>query len=132
MGTKWKQSRNQNPKVGQEWEQSGNKVGTRTPKWEQEWEQSENKVGTRTPNGNKVGTKWEQEPKVGTKWKQEPQSGNKVGTKWEEESGNKNLNVGEVQRQLFLSSQNTLYMRNILAQWSCFIAYPQSYNHHNL
>ena len=65
MGTKWEQSGNKNPKVGQEWEQSvkwdknGSKVGTK-------WEQSGNKVGTRTlkwdKNGNKVGTKWEQEP----------------------------------------------------------------------
>ena len=52
MGIKWKQSWNKveqtgdnNFKVGQEWEQSGNKVGTRTPKWDK--------------NGNKVGTKWE-------------------------------------------------------------------------
>ena len=31
MGTKWEQSGNKNPKVGQESEQSGNKVGTRPP-----------------------------------------------------------------------------------------------------
>ena len=28
------QSGNKNLKVGQEWEQNGNKVGTRTPKWD--------------------------------------------------------------------------------------------------
>ena len=38
---------NKNPKVGQEWEQSGNKV-EEEPKLGQEW--------------NKVGTKWEEEP----------------------------------------------------------------------
>ena len=74
VATKWEQepqsgtSGNKNPKVGQEWEQSGNKVGTRTPKRDkngnknpkvgQEWEQSGNKVETRTlkwdKNGNKV------------------------------------------------------------------------------
>ena len=36
MGTK----REEEPKVGQEWEQSGSKVGIRTPKWDK--------------NGNKV------------------------------------------------------------------------------
>ena len=63
------ESGNKNLKVGQEGEQSGNKVGTRTSKWDK--------------NGNKVGTKWEQEP----------QSGTRMGTKWER-SGNKNLKVG--------------------------------------
>ena len=59
MGTKREQSGNKNPKVGQEWEQSRNQVGTRTLKWDknrgnenpkvgQEWEHSGNKVGTRT------------------------------------------------------------------------------------
>ena len=52
------ESGNKNLKVGQEGEQSGNKVGTRTSKWDK--------------NGNKVGTKWEQEP----------QSGTRMGTKW--------------------------------------------------
>ena len=56
MGTKWERS-DKNPKVGQEWEQSGNKVGT---KWGQE-----------PQSGTRTGTKWEQEPQ---KWEQ---SGNK-------------------------------------------------------
>ena len=53
MKTKWEQRKNKNPKVGQEWEQSENKVGTKweqsgnkNPKVGQEREQSENKVGT--------------------------------------------------------------------------------------
>jgi len=49
--------------VGQEWEQSGNKVGTRM-KVGQEWEQSGNKVGTqKDQSGNKnlkMGQDWEQ------------------------------------------------------------------------
>ena len=62
--------------MGTKWEQSGNKVGTRTLK--------------RDKNGNKVGTKWEQSgnknPKVGQEWEWE-QSGNKnpkVGQEWEQ------------------------------------------------
>ena len=57
MGTKWEQSGNKNPKVGQEWEQSGNKVGTRTLKWDKN-EQSGNKVGTRTLKWDKNGNKF--------------------------------------------------------------------------
>ena len=85
MGTKWEQSGKKNPEVGQESEQSGNKVGRRTPKWE---------------NGNKVATKWEQSeknnPKVGQEWQQ---SGNKVGTKWGQEpkSGTR---IGTVGRRI--------------------------------
>ena len=59
MGTKWEQSGNKNPKVGQEWQQSGNKVGTRTTRMGTKWEQSGNK-----------------NPKVGQEGEQ---SGNKVG-----------------------------------------------------
>ena len=56
MRTKWEQE----PQSGQEWdkvEQSGNK----NPKVRQEWEQTRDKVGTRTAKrgrtGNKAGTK---------------------------------------------------------------------------
>ena len=65
MGTKWEQSGTRTLK----WNKNGNKVGTcgnKNPRVGQEWEQSGNKVGIRTlkwdKNGNKVGTKWEQEP----------------------------------------------------------------------
>ena len=60
MGTKSEQSVNNNPKVGQEWEQSETKVepksGTRMGT---KWEQSGNKNQKVDKNGNKV------EPKVG-------------------------------------------------------------------
>ena len=75
----WEQSfkyKGKNSKVGQEleqsgnkvelqkWDKNGNKVGTRTPKWGHESEQSGNKVGTRTKwiskNYTKLGQEWEQ------------------------------------------------------------------------
>ena len=61
MGNKRDQSGNKNPKVGQEWEQSKNKVAIRTQKRDKNGKKAGNKVGTRTPkwdkNGHKVGTK---------------------------------------------------------------------------
>ena len=52
MGTKWKQSRNKNPKNGEKveqeptkWDKNGNKVGTRTGR-----KKIGNKVEARTPN----------------------------------------------------------------------------------
>ena len=80
MGTKSEQSVNNNPKVGQEWEQSETKVepksGTRMGT---KWEQSGNKNQKVDKNGNKV------EPKVGRGTQKWDKKGNKVGTKWEEE-----------------------------------------------
>ncbi|CAK9031863.1 ATP-dependent Clp protease ATP-binding subunit clpA-like [Durusdinium trenchii] len=77
-GNKVKQSGNNDPKVGQEWKQSGNKVGTKNPKVGQEREQSGN-----------------QKSKVGQEWEQEPQSGARMETKWEQ-SGNENCKVGQI------------------------------------
>ena len=84
MGTR-EQSGHKNSKMGQDWEQSRNNVGTRTPKW---WEPSGNKWEQKPQSGTRMGNK------VGTKWEKGPQSGARIGTK-REQSGTKILKVGQ-------------------------------------
>ena len=86
VGTKWEQSGNKNPKAGQEWEQSGNKVGTRT----QDWDKNRNKAGPRTKKRGPEWTKWEQNSpragRMGTRTQKWDKDGSEVGgTKWEQE-----------------------------------------------
>ena len=86
MGTKWEPE----PEVRQEWDQSGDKVVTRTRKSDK----NGNKVARKWDKiGNKVGIKWEQKPqsgtrmgnKAGTRTPKWDKNGNKAGTKWEQE-----------------------------------------------
>ena len=81
---KWEQSRNKNPKVGQEREQSG-------------------KVETRTPSGARMGTKWKQSRtknhKVGQEWEQ---NGKRMGLPGRLRGGREELGGANAQSQFNL------------------------------